>query len=341
MTRAEDGTEAGPPRLAIYSQTMWRDRRLRRILALCGWRAVWAPLALASPFGPPDAVAGWGHKPSARRARRAARRIERPYIAIEDGFLRSVGLGVRGEPALSLMIDPVGVYYDASGPSAIETRLSGEPAPAAELERARRAMARLREDRLSKYNDAVDRRPADLPSRYVLVVDQTRGDASIAGAGATEETFGRMLRDAVAEAGDLPVVVKTHPAVTAGAKSGHFGPGDADGTVRLCAEAVNPWALLDDAARVYVVSSQLGCESLVAEKTVRAYGRAFYTGWGLTEDRIDQPARRRVRRSVEEIVAAAYLHCPVYYDSERDRLTEFEQVAQYIVRERARRLGAR
>ena len=59
-----------------------------------------------------EAVAGWGHKPTARVAREYSRRHDLPYLALEDGFLRSVGLG-GAEPPLSLIVDEVGIYYDA------------------------------------------------------------------------------------------------------------------------------------------------------------------------------------------------------------------------------------
>ncbi len=42
----------------------------------------------------PDAVIGWGLKPTSRRARRYANKRRLPYVALEDGFLRSLGLVV-------------------------------------------------------------------------------------------------------------------------------------------------------------------------------------------------------------------------------------------------------
>src|SRR5829696_7693604 len=57
-----------------------------------------------------DAVVGWGHKATAERARDYARRHGVPYLALEDGFLRSVGLGRREAP-LSVVVDDLGVYY--------------------------------------------------------------------------------------------------------------------------------------------------------------------------------------------------------------------------------------
>ena len=47
---------------------------------------------------PIEAVAGWGHKPTADRARAYAKEKSLPYVAIEDGFLRSMGLGKDDPP---------------------------------------------------------------------------------------------------------------------------------------------------------------------------------------------------------------------------------------------------
>lgn len=87
-------------------------------------------------------------------------------------------------------------------------------------------MAVLRGARLSKYNHA----PAlvgeafGIPSGcdLVLVVDQTFGDASIAGAEADASTFVAMLDAAIAENPDAIVAVKIHPEAISGAKRGHL-----------------------------------------------------------------------------------------------------------------------
>lgn len=45
-----------------------------------------------------DQIIGWGLRPSAVGARAYAQKHQLPYIALEDGFLRSLGLGVKGYP---------------------------------------------------------------------------------------------------------------------------------------------------------------------------------------------------------------------------------------------------
>jgi capsule polysaccharide export protein KpsC/LpsZ len=74
-----------------------------------------------------------------------------PHWRLEDGFVRSVGLGVSGEPPLSILVDDVGIYYDARRPSRLE-RLIEEGG--GDLDRARRAIDRIVAAQISKYNHA-------------------------------------------------------------------------------------------------------------------------------------------------------------------------------------------
>ena len=70
-------------------------------------------------------VVGWGHKPTADKARDYAAKHNLPYIALEDGFLRSLDLGCKGAQPLSLVVDHTGIYYDATEPSDLENLLNG------------------------------------------------------------------------------------------------------------------------------------------------------------------------------------------------------------------------
>ncbi|NGO91412.1 MAG: capsular polysaccharide biosynthesis protein, partial [Halomonas sp.] len=60
-----------------------------------------------------------------------------PHIwRMEDGFIRSVGLGVDLSQPLSLVIDASGIYYDPNQPSDLERLLNTYPMEASLLERA-------------------------------------------------------------------------------------------------------------------------------------------------------------------------------------------------------------
>src|ERR1700744_433582 len=63
-----------------------------------------------------DGVLAWGMRPSASRACAYAEKHGLAVWRIEDGFLRSMGLG-KVDPPLSIVLDDLGIYLDASRPS--------------------------------------------------------------------------------------------------------------------------------------------------------------------------------------------------------------------------------
>ena len=290
-----------------------------------------------------DVVVGWGHKATAASARRLAKRHEKPYVAIEDGWVRSLQPGPRELPR-SLILDHSGIYYDAATPSDLE-RLITASAGATDGEtilRAERGMARLRNEAVSKYNHAPRRDATALgltqrgPRPRVLVVDQTYGDASVAGGGADESTFVRMLAAAKAEHPGAEILLKLHPEVMSGAKRGYLAgrTRELDGA-RIIAQAVNPWSLIELVDHVYVVSSQLGFEALMAGVRVSCFGAPFYAGWCLTDDRVAIP-RRTARPTLAEIFAAAYFDYALYVDVGTGQRISLEAAVDQIVRDRRR-----
>lgn len=253
-------------------------------------------------------IGGWGCKPTAQKPRRLAESWGLPYVALEDGFLRSLDLGVNGAPALSLVIDSVGIYYDATRPSQLENLLNQEGnLPESALREASQAMQEIVRLGLSKYNHA----PVLAQGFFkgggsrVLVLDQTRNDMSVQLGLADERSFAAMFDAALAENPDAEVVVKTHPDVLAGKKLGYLGS-VAHPRVRLLAEDIQPSSLLQQVDRIYTVTSQMGFEALMHGKPVTCFGMPFYAGWGVTEDRVSCPRRVRLR-TVLEIFTAAYV----------------------------------
>lgn len=168
----------------------------------------------------PNAIIGWGLKPTSVHARQYAQRHQLPYIALEDGFIRSLGLGVNGFQPHSLVVDETGIYYDASRPSDLENWLNTASFDAEELAQAERCMALIARYRLSKYNHAPDQPVQNSSQARVLVVDQTAGDASIHYGGAQAESFQHMLEAALAAHPESEILVKIHPDVIAGKNRG-------------------------------------------------------------------------------------------------------------------------
>ncbi|APX88876.1 beta-3-deoxy-D-manno-oct-2-ulosonic acid transferase [Brevirhabdus pacifica] len=325
---AGDGN-AGPGarRLFVYSAGFLRQPRLRRILSLAGWQITPAvPPFKGSPFplpGPDDAIGVWGHSPYAARGERAARLTGAPLVRIEDAFIRSLHPGRSGEPPLGLVIDRRGLYLDAGRTSDLEHLLRETPFDdAALLGRARDGIERLQAAEVSKYSAYDPHHPLPRPG-YVLVIDQTRDDASIRLGGANASHFREMLFTARDEHPGARIVIKTHPETAAGHRPGHFGPEDVDNSTTLLSDPVSPWLLLRGAVAVYVVTSQMGFEAIMAGHRPHVFGQPFYAGWGLTQDLLPQQRRGRTLTRAQ-LFAGAMLLYPTWYDPHRDRLCEFE-----------------
>ncbi|MFV2001807.1 MAG: capsular polysaccharide biosynthesis protein, partial [Paracoccaceae bacterium] len=303
-------------RLFVYNGGFLTQTRVRRILELSGWS-----VSLGKP-GPADWVGVWGKSPTAPRGEAVAGRTSAPILRVEDAFLRSVLPG-RAHPPIGLSLDKTGVHFDSSAPSDLETLLANHPLDDNTLlRRARAAIDRIQRAHLSKFN-AFDP-AASLPEApYVLVIDQTLGDASIRHGGAGAATFHEMLVFAQTEHPGLPVVIKSHPETAAGRRAGHFGPQDASARVTLLSDPVSPRALMQGAVGVYTVSSLLGFEAIFAGHKPRVFGQPFYCGWGLSADE-NPPARRQRKLSRTQLFAAAIILYPTWYDPFRDRLCALE-----------------
>ena len=281
-----------------------------------------------------DTVVGWGRKENTRRARDWALRHGARYVMLEDGFVRSVGLGRGGDPPLSMVVDDVGIYYDATAASRLEQLVEGGSFDDATLARARACIETIREHRISKYNDAPVELLPETDRPRVLVVDQTAGDLSLRLGALAPDAFGGMLHAALDEHPDAEVIVKTHPDVTAGHRRGHFTTSRDTERVRYLTDRRNPIALLEQVDHVYVATSLLGLEALMLEKPVVCFGVPFYAGWGLTDDRAAVPRRRSARRTLEEVFAAAYLEYTRYVDPETGERCELERVLEHLALQR-------
>ncbi len=295
------------------------NKRVRRILELAGH-----DLTLGKP-GADDDVLVWGHSPYAKRGEGVAEATGAHVVRVEDAFLRSLFPGRDGEPPLGLTIDRSGIYFDSSKPSDLETLLATHGLDNTSLlDRARDAIARLREGHLTKYS-AVDPEIDPPQPGYVLIIDQTRGDASIRLGGARDSTFREMLVFAREENPGARIIIKTHPETAGGHRDGHYGPDDCDEKTRLLTQPISPWRLMEGAVAVYTVTSQLGFEAILAGHRPRVFGQPFYAGWDLTDDRNPIPRRNR-KLTRAQLVAGALLLYPEWYDPYRDRLCGLEDV---------------
>jgi capsular polysaccharide export protein len=304
--------------LYVYSGGFLTQPRIRRILTLAGF-----DIRLGAP-GPQDNVGVWGQSPTAPRGEAVARHKGAGLIRVEDSFLRSVRPGRSGDLPIGLNIDRRGVHFDPATPSDLEMILAHDPLDdTVLLNRAKAGISALQAEHLSKYSCFDPATPVP-DAGYVLVIDQTRMDASITASGADSNTFREMLFFAQTEHPSQRIVIKTHPETMTGDKAGYFTAADTSDRISLCAAPVSPWALLAGAVAVYTVTSQLGFEAILAGHKPVVFGQPFYAGWGLSDDR--KPVQRRQRRLTRaQLFAGAMILYPTWYDPYHDRLCSFEE----------------
>lgn len=289
-----------------------------------------------------QAVLGWGLKPSSKIGREFSERTGVAYISLEDGFLRSVGLGEAGATGLSMVVDDLGVYYDATRPSRLEALIDEAPNgwTPARYGRARKLIDRIVAAGVSKTNMGEPLDPAILkPGRRVLIVDQTAGDASIEYGMASADSFRAMLAAARAAEPVAQLIVKRHPAVAAGRKQGCIPESDLAGFTVIDTD-VRAADLLAHVDAVYTVTSGLGFEALLRGLEVHTFGAPFYAGWGLTTDAVAL-ARRGKARTIEQIADAALIRYTRYVDPVTGRRCEAEDALERLIalRDRADRLA--
>lgn len=316
---------------AITLCGMWRrlidaNRRIHSVMGIAYWKKpTVSPLLWAGarvPYGRTltdlpegSAVAIWRARLSRPQAR-AVEQAEASIFEIEDGFIRSSGLGADCVPPLSIIVDEDGPHFAPGNPSGIERLLEeGDFSPDL-LARARALRKSIIAGGLSKYETgavAEVARPGG-ERRHVLVPGQVEGDRAVTSGGALASNL-ELLRRARAEAGpEAYLIYKPHPDVLAGHRCGLIAP-DEMAALADRVETTSPMAtLIAMVDELHVNSSLAGFEALMRGKQVTVHGVPFYAGWGVTIDRGLVPARRTARRTLDELIAAALLLYPRYLD---------------------------
>lgn len=286
-----------------------------------------------------QAVAGWGQRPTTLKARLYAAKKQLPFIALEDGFLRSLGLGAAGHPPLSLIADEQGIYYDARSPSQLEWLIKQKESLQQQAETAQQAMSLIVQAKLSKYNHAPDFTDSAqlITGQRILIIDQTQGDMAVESGGANQQTFSKMLIQAKQDNPGATLYIKTHPDVINGYKQGYLaGAVDDPDTVWLRNDC-NPLSLIEQMDKIYTVTSQMGFEALLLGKPVITFGLPWYAGWGMTDDRHPDIAqlrqsKRRTQATLLELFTAAYLLYCRYINPNNGQPGTLFDVIDYLTR---------
>jgi len=256
-------------------------------------------------------------------------------VRVEDGFVRSVGLGAAFAPPASWVFDSQGLHHWGHSRTDLEDLLNTYECSESDLRLGAQLLHLWRALRLSKYNlSDEDNAPFQFDSKAkrsgkrILAIGQVASDAALRGIapGGVRSNMG-LLANIRRKEPDAHIVYKRHPDVVS-----RLRPGD-DADALLLADQVvesqglRTLALLFD--EIHVINSLAGFEALMLGAKVVCHATPFYAGWGLTQDLAACP-RRTKRRTLQEVVAIALGLYPRYICPKTRRPASAQEVFQAL-----------
>jgi capsular polysaccharide export protein len=248
-------------------------------------------------------------------------------IQVEDGFLRSIGLGALLAKPFSWVFDQTGMYYDATRPSDLETLLEHHSFSPALIERAQLLQQLIVRLGLTKYNQTTTspvqltqelekfnseiRAVKNRGQKVILAIGQVETDASIRLGGIDILSNSTLLKTIRERHPGAILIYKPHPDVVEGVRSQKGNGLSMSKLYDILAPNQSLPVLLKEVDEVHTISSLGGFEALLRGKAVYCYGMPFYAGWGLTVDLY--PCIRRTRRlTLPELIVGSLIMYPTY-----------------------------
>lgn len=324
-----------PPIVACLGMAWWKRQRIRvffqqphRPKPRFFWRA---SRALAYAQAHKGALAVWATRVTPLLQQKAQQKGI-PLLHIEDGFIRSLGLGSGFLPPCSIIADTQGAYVDPSQPSDLEKLLNHAHVPPELRDRTQKLVATLRRLHISKYAAGTSPTPhSSHPSQrrhhpILLVPGQVAGDLSVVRGGGTITNNLDLLQDVRRRNPDAWILYRPHPDVEAGHRPGALS----EAAIQRYADEIHRGGtmsqLLEDIDEVHTLTSLTGFEALLRGKNVTTYGAPFYAGWGLTTHLGPNLPRRQRLLDRLELAAITLILYPLYVNPATERRCEIEEL---------------
>ena len=300
-----------------FGFTTWKKNYIRRFFESKNEKIIFiwkAKQVYAEAVNENSIILNWGQR-ALSEAQIVAAKFSLPLGRVEDGFIRSVGLGSDLTPPLSLVLDKTGIYYDPTQPSDLETLFETYDFSSELKVRASNIRQMLIENAVSKYNvgkkllNNVVQSQAGQTS--ILIPGQVEDDASIQKGCIDIKTNADLIQQTRANNPTAYLIYKPHPDVISGNRVGKVDKCITDQYCDLVLEDSSITDCLDIVDEVHTMTSLVGFEGLLRHKKVVCYGIPFYANWGLTEDR-HRVTRRTRQLALDELVAATLILYPRY-----------------------------
>ncbi|HBI7642945.1 TPA: beta-3-deoxy-D-manno-oct-2-ulosonic acid transferase, partial [Escherichia coli] len=181
------------------------------------------------------------------------------------------------------------------------------------IPRASSIISKIIENNISKYNSAPIKDVSKIygkKDRYrVLVIGQVEDDASIKYGYKGHITNNDLVKLAAAENPTAQIIYKPHPDVLNGYRKYYSDPRDIANICLVLKENISLASAFQTIDHVYTITSLSGFEAILRGIKVTTLGDAFYSNWGLTDDRQNNIRKKR-KLTKEQLFALAYIVYP-------------------------------
>ena len=285
-------------------------------------------------------VAGWGYRPSGIKAKSLALNKNKRYLSLEEGFIAKIPY-LNDNTLISLAVDSVAPYFDTTEKTDLESlliRIKKEDLPS----NLNFLFEKWKELNPKKYLNIEEQFALDLypvNSKYVVIIDQISGDASLNEEIVGKRPFKRLLDFIVNNYPEMNVLIKKHPkegsrnflkskksAIAAELK--HFK----SLKVSFLSANFEIDLLRNQIQEVLVVNSLMGAELLLKGYNVRTFGSPWYSGWGLTEDEGLCERKQKIKKIIsrEELFYCAYVQYNKYVHPVTRKKCCFSDILEHL-----------